>query len=168
MRFRTLSQKTKSCPIPINCFSRILTSLESASLPSRTKMKPQLVNPAVLSTRCTYRTSSGRQCRLAVFDPQSGLCQNHHADLKQNERADVANILFRDAQDFQTAQGINYSLRSLYWLAGKNRISARRAKVLAYISGLLLRTLPAIAAERDAGIIYQPNPPEPDPTKKPS
>jgi hypothetical protein len=33
-----------------------------------------------------------------------------------NERADVANILFRDAQDFQTAQGINHSLRCLYWL----------------------------------------------------
>ena len=131
-------------------------------------MKLQTAEPAMLPTRCTYRSASGRQCRLAIFDPQSGLCANHHADLKQNERADVANILFRDAQDFQTAQGINYSLRCLYWLVGKNRISARRAAVLAHISGLLLRTLPAMAAERDAGITYIPNPPEPDPTKKPS
>ncbi len=131
-------------------------------------MKLQTVNPAVLSTRCTYRSASGRQCRLAIFDPQSGLCANHHADLKQNERADVADILFRDAQDFQTAQGINYALRSLHWLVGKNRISSRRANVLAYICSLLLRTLPAIAAERQAGIIYIPNPPEPDPNKKPS
>ena len=100
-------------------------------------MKPQTVDPAVLSTRCTYRTSSGRQCRLAIFDPQSGLCANHHADLKQNERADVADILFRDSQDFQTAKGINLSLRSLHWLVGKNRISSRRANVLAYICGLL-------------------------------
>jgi hypothetical protein len=131
-------------------------------------MKLQTVNPDVLPTRCTYRSSSGRQCRLAIFDPQSGLCANHHADLKQNERADVADILFRDAQDFQTAQGINQSLRCLYWLVGKNRISARRASVLAHISGLLLRSLPAIAADREAGITWIPNPPEPDPTKKPS
>jgi hypothetical protein len=99
-------------------------------------MKLQTVNPAVRPTRCTYRSASGRQCRLSIFDPQSGLCANHRADLKQNERADVANILFRDARDLQTAQGIDYSLRCLYWLAGKNRISSRRAIALAYICQL--------------------------------
>jgi hypothetical protein len=131
-------------------------------------MKLAIVKPAVQSIRCTHRTASGRQCRLAISDAQSGLCANHHAELKQKERADVADVLFRDAQDFQTAQGINYSLRSLYWLVGKNRISSRRATVLAYISSLLLRTLPAIAAEQKAGIRYCPAQPEPDPTKKPS
>jgi len=94
-------------------------------------MKLQTVKPSVFPNRSTYRSASGRQCRLAIFDPQSGLCANHHADQKLNERADVADILFRGAQDLQTAQGINYSLRSLYWLAGKNRVSSRRAKVLA-------------------------------------
>src|SRR5712692_4095164 len=168
MHFRTLSQKMKGGRISSKCFSRILSSLESASLKSRTRMKLQTVDPAVLSTRCTYRSSSGRQCRLAIFDPQSGLCANHHADQKQNERADVADILFRDAQDFQTAQGINYSLRCLHWLVGKNRISSRRAHALAYICSLLLRTLPLMAAERKAGITYITNPPEPDPTQKPS
>src|SRR5258708_25805518 len=108
-------------------------------------MKPQTVDPAVLSTRCAYRTASGRQCRLAVFDPQSGLCANHHADLKQNERADVADILFRDSHDFQTAKGINRSLRSLHWLVVKNRISSRLANVLAYIFGMLPRPLPVLA-----------------------
>jgi hypothetical protein len=131
-------------------------------------MKLQTVEPAVFPTRCTYRSPSGRQCRLPIFDPQSGLCANHHAEQRQNERADVADILFRDAQDFQTAKGINQSLRCLYWLVGKNRISAPRARALAHISGLLLRTLPAIAADRIAGIAYTPDPPEPDPTKKPS
>jgi hypothetical protein len=111
-------------------------------------MKLQTVSPAVLPTRCSYRSASGRQCRLSIFDPQSGLCANHHADLKQNERADVANILFRDAQDFQTAQDINYSLRCLYWLA--SALTAPHGR------------------DRKAGITYVPNPPEPDPTKKPS
>ena len=131
-------------------------------------MKLAVVHSAVPSIRCAHRTASGRQCRLAISDPQSGLCANHHAELKEKERADVAGILFRDSQDFQTAQGINYSLRSLYWLVGKNRISSRRATVLAYISSLLLRTLPAIAAEREAGVTYSTDPPEPDPTRKPS
>ena len=131
-------------------------------------MKLTVVKPAGQSIRCTHRTASGRQCRLAISDAQSGLCANHHAELKQKERADVAGILFRDSQDFQTAQGINYSLRSLYWLVGKNHISSRRATVLAYISSLLLRTLPAIAAEEEAGVTYTPAQPEPDPTQKPS
>jgi hypothetical protein len=45
---------------------------------------------------------------------------------------------------FQNAQGINHSLGALYTLLAQGRISARRASVLAYISNLLLRTLPAI------------------------
>jgi len=64
--------------------------------------------------------------------------------------------------------GINQSLRCPNWLVGQKRISARRADVLAHISGLLLRTLPLIAVERKAGITWSPNQPEPDPTKKPS
>jgi hypothetical protein len=52
--------------------------------------------------------------------------------------------LTRDAEDFQNAQGINNSLGSLYYLLSEGIISPRRASVLAYISSLLLRTLPAI------------------------
>jgi hypothetical protein len=59
-------------------------------------------------------------------------------------------------------------LRNLYWLAAQNRISTRRAKVLAYICNLLLRTLPAIDADRAAGIKVSAPPPEPDPAQKPS
>ena len=49
-----------------------------------------------------------------------------------------------DAARFQNAQGINHSLRALYALLAQDRISPRRAAVLAYITSLLLRTLPAI------------------------
>jgi hypothetical protein len=73
----------------------------------------------------------------------------------------------------KTAQGINHSLRQLYWLTAQNPISTRRAAVLAYIGSLILRTLPQIDADRAAGIIDPIKPkqatiPEPDPTKKPS
>jgi hypothetical protein len=46
---------------------------------------------------------------------------------------------------------------NLYQLLAQNRISPRRAAILAYISSLLLRTLPQIDADKAAGII--------DPTK---
>jgi hypothetical protein len=136
-------------------------------------MKTQTAKSAVLCIRCAHRDSSGRQCRLLVSDAHSGLCPQHHAEQKKKERADVSDILLKVSQGFQTAQGINHSLRSLYVLAAQNRISSRRAAVLAYIGSLLLRTLPAIDADRAAGIIDPTKPkvpsiPDPDPSKKPS
>ncbi len=120
-------------------------------------MKPKKVTPVVLSARCTYRTDTGRRCRLSVSDAQSGLCRQHLAEQIQEQAADHRLQLIRNFQGFQTAQGINHSLKHLYELLAQNRISPRRASVLAYINSLLLRTLPAIDADRAAGII--------DPTK---
>ena len=59
----------------------------------------------------------------------------------------------RQANRFQNAQAINTSLNHLYDLLARDRISARRASTLAYISSLLLRTLPAIDKDTDRGII---------------
>ena len=161
-------------------------------------MKLQPAKSAIPSVRCAHRDSSARQCRLLASGPHSSLCPQHQAQQKQKESADFSNILFRDSQDFQTAQGINHSLRHLYWLTAQNSISSRRAAVLAYIGSLILRTLPQIDADNAAGIKYQPKKlaaaaitdspkplhvsvpepepaktwnasiPEPDPNKKPS
>jgi hypothetical protein len=105
---------------------------------------------AVLSNRCSYRTAGGRQCRQLSTDPRSGLC-SHHLQ-KQNEFADLTRPLLANWQGFQTAQGVNFALSNLYRLLAANRISARRAAVLAYINSLLLRTLPAIDADNAVGI----------------
>jgi hypothetical protein len=64
--------------------------------------------------------------------------------------ADLASALTGNSEQFQTAAGINRSLAELYTLLAQNRISPRRAAVLAYISNLLLRTLPAIEHESGA------------------
>src|SRR5882672_7893032 len=84
---------------------------------------------------------------------------------KTNGSRRLLGTLFENRRDFQTAQGVNNSLRSLYWLAAQNRISTRRASVLAYIGSLILRTLPQIDADNAAGIkdpiakpIPNPNP----------
>jgi len=55
--------------------------------------------------------------------------------------------LTQNACRFQNAQGVNHSLGALYTLLAQGRVSPRRASALAYISSLLLRTLPAIDAD---------------------
>lgn len=127
-------------------------------------MKPKAATPVVLTARCTYHTVTGRRCRLFVSDAHSSLCRQHRAEQIHDQSADHHPHLTRHFQGFQTAQGINYSLKGLYELLAQNRISPRRASVLAYINSLLLRTLPQIDADRAAGII---DPTLPKPLPKP-
>ncbi len=120
-------------------------------------MKSKTANAVVPSIRCAHRTPGGRQCRLPVSDARSGLCPQHRAAQQQIEAADHYLHLTTKFQYFQTAQGINYSLGNLYQLLAQNRISPRRAAVLAYINSLLLRTLPQIDADNAAGIKIPPS-----------
>src|SRR2546427_9708709 len=53
-------------------------------------------------------------------------------------------------QEFRDALTINHSLGELYKLQARNKITPRRAAVMAYTCNLLLRTLPAIYAEEGA------------------
>ncbi len=116
-------------------------------------MKSKSLASDVLSTRCSHRTAAGRQCRRLSADPQSRLCNHHHAVQKQKEAEDLSDALLARSQNFQTAQGINFALANIYRLLAANRISARRASVLAFINSLLLRTLPAIDYDRATGHI---------------
>lgn len=52
-----------------------------------------------------------------------------------------------DIQEFRAAVDIYHSLGELYKLQARNRITPRRAAVMAYTCNLLLRTLPAIACD---------------------
>ncbi len=115
-------------------------------------MKLQTVKLASPSRRCSHHDTHGRQCRSLASDARSSLCPQHRAEQKQVGTADYYQHLTTNFQFFQTAQGINYSLMNLYQLLAQNRISPRRAAVLSYISSLLLRTLPAIDADNEAGI----------------
>jgi len=93
--------------------------------------------------RCQHRTPTGRQCRSVVADPSSSFCAAHAAS-EPADSEDFTAALTEKACRFQNAAGINQSLGALYTLLAQGRISPRRASVLAYISNLLLRTLPAI------------------------
>jgi hypothetical protein len=147
-------------------------------------MKPQTANSVLQSARCSHLDPRGRQCRTLARDPCSGLCPHHLAEQQQELAADHFAHLTTRCHFFQIAQGINHSLLNLYQLLAQNRISPRRAAVLAYISSLLLRTLPAIIADNAAGVTYPTEPvpidvlvpdkdlgpdedPEPDPAPEP-
>src|SRR5260370_27562537 len=81
----------------------------------------------------------------ADSDQRLGCCRFHARQaLQAQETVDLLEPLTEQAADFQNVQGINNSLGALYKLLAEGRISPPRASVLAYISSLLLRTLPAI------------------------
>jgi hypothetical protein len=164
--------------------------------------------------RCEYRFANGMRCSLPCLpgttsergpvpsgapNPELQFC-SRHAKLAQAEpiEQDLSKFILKGSQDFQTAQGVNFSLANIFELLAKNRISPRRAAVLAYIASLLLRTHASIDRELalneentasvriDFGDLPRPNrnghpaqnpdatkhtavsAPEPDPTKKPS
>ena len=97
---------------------------------------------------CQQRSPSGRRCRMVVSDPDSGLCSRHAVLLQKDlDQADLAASLIGDIQEFRSAADINHSLGELYKLQARNKITPRRAAVMAYTANLLLRTLPAIAHE---------------------
>jgi hypothetical protein len=103
-------------------------------------MKPQ--NTQVLSiTTCRHRTRTGRRCRFPVSE-NSALCFRHATRLDAKlVDADLSAAFGNEPLDFRSAVQINDFLAKLSGLLTQNRISSRRAAVLAYIANLELRTL---------------------------
>jgi hypothetical protein len=88
---------------------------------------------------------------MAVSDPHSGLCSRQAALVQKDlDQADLAASLIGDVQEFRSAADINHSLGELYKLQARNKITPRRAAVMAYTCSLLLRTLPAVALETNS------------------
>ena len=103
--------------------------------------KPSPIND---SSRCTQRFANGKRCtNPAQLD--SSLCPGH-AKLSENrhETADLSATLTGGLADFTSPAAINDFLSRLLLLLAQNRISSRRAAVLAYITNQLLRTLCAM------------------------
>lgn len=99
------------------------------------------------AARCLHRTPAGRRCRSEASSESVGLCKRHAASRERQIAGVLTAALAGDGRTFLSAKGINHSLMQLHTLLVKDMISPRRAAVLAYISSLLLRTLPAIEDE---------------------
>jgi hypothetical protein len=127
-------------------------------------------NPSNTSSRCQHQFENGTRCRLLVLSADSAFCPRH-ARLGQNQpvEEELRAKLLKNWQDFQTAQGINFALSNLYDPVAQNRISTRRAAVLAYIRSPLLCSLPAIDYDSTKKI-KDPSQPRPkhDPSAKDS
>jgi hypothetical protein len=109
--------------------------------------KPSFINnPA----RCTYRFPNGRRCRLSATKGNPNFCPAHAPLPNQHDAAEIASTLTANLDDFTSAAQINNFLSRLLLLLAQDKISTRRAAVLAYITNQLLRTLPAIAKEENA------------------
>jgi len=100
--------------------------------------------PAKNQNRCRHFTANGRRCRLAILDKASGLCFRHVAREFLPSDEDLSPAFTGLLSGFQSASRIHAFLTETAVLLVQNRISTRRAVALAYISQLLLRTLPAI------------------------
>jgi hypothetical protein len=102
------------------------------------------------SARCNHRFSNGMRCRLNGFGTQP-FCPKHGQLLAPPpDPAEIASTLTVNLDDFTSAAQINDFLARLLLLLAQDKISTRRAAVLAYITNQLLRTLPAIAKEVNA------------------
>ncbi len=124
------------------------------------------------SARRNHRFPNGMRCRLIGFGSQP-FCPKHTqpaAAPPPPDPAEIASTLTADLDDFTSAAQINDFLSRLLLLLAQDKISTRRAAVLAYITNQLLRTLPAIAKEENAeptSFIFDAPRPErdlPDPT----
>ena len=131
-------------------------------------MTPQFAKSSSMNdpARCNYRFPNGMRCRLIGFGTQP-FCPKHTqvATPPPPEPAEIASTLTANLDDFTSAAQINDFLSRLLLLLAQDKISTRRAAVLAYITNQLLRTLPAIAKEEnreDTTIIFDMPGPERD------
>ena len=106
--------------------------------------KPSFINN---SSRCTHRFANRMRCRLYATAVNPNFCPAH-APLPANQpNPEIASPLTANLDDFTSAVQINDFLSRLLLLLAQDKISTRRAAVLAYITNQLLRTLPAIDKE---------------------
>jgi hypothetical protein len=111
-----------------------------------TKPAPH-ANRKVTPDRCLFRKSNGSQCR-SLAASNSELCAAHRVPAfspaivpdHQPVELDLAEELGITSRDFKGNEEIYYFLCKLTYLLSANRISSRRAAVLAYITSQALRT----------------------------
>jgi hypothetical protein len=99
---------------------------------------------------CQHFYPNGRRCRLSASLAHPNFCLTHARFPQNQPEPEIASTLTANLTDFTSAVQINDFLSRLLLLLAQDKISTRRAAVLAYITNQLLRTLPAIAKEENA------------------
>jgi hypothetical protein len=119
--------------------------------PSSPSSRPKSTKPPD-PTRCQFLSSVGRQCRMPRSSRHRTLCANH-AKREEDRHAQslaakqVARELASLSGDFKTASDVNHVLGKVLSLLAQGRIPRRDAIAFAYISQLLLQSLPKVQKE---------------------
>jgi hypothetical protein len=114
----------------------------------------QALSPQNDSSRCRYRSSNGKRCRLPGLESQSGLCSRHFLPTvatvphSPGDSADLSPAFPDLLSGFHSAVSIHAFLTQVTVLLVQNRVSTRRAAILAYLGQILLRNLSAINHEQ--------------------
>ena len=108
--------------------------------------------------RCQHYYPSGRRCRMPASDLHAGLCAQHFRQRLARDEADLSNALVGELKKFETAGEVNDVLSRLLILVSQDRVSPRRAAVIAYICNLLLRSVPKPDNEVPEIIVDMPGP----------
>jgi hypothetical protein len=99
-------------------------------------------------TRCTHRTSDSRRCQSSRAPNHKTLCAQHALqDLQLQNSKLVTEEIVGPEGDFYSVFAINRSLAKLFGATADNRIPARTATALAYISQLIMQTLHPLRRE---------------------
>ena len=116
---------------------------------------------------CTHRTRTGRRCHFPPFS-DTPLCVRRTPIRATLPETDLTETFGEEIlTDPRSATQINTFLGVLAFLVVENRVSPRRAAVLAYISSLLLRSLPAVQQENPPQFIFGLPRPKPQPEPQP-
>ena len=100
--------------------------------------------------RCSYHSPRGRHCNAHVSYPSARLCPRHLRSKSYRPDPELAGELLGTITEFESASDVTNFLSRLLILQAQDRISPRRAAVMAYTCNLLLRAHRAMDLEEIA------------------
>jgi hypothetical protein len=126
--------------------------------------------------RCRFTNARGVRCSHRLFDAATGLCSFHERIWSQEAAADAkatAELLTEDALELLDRDEIHIVLARLFRFVAEKRIEQSQGSLLAYITSLVLQTLPfrepAVSDNnRPVQIVWdllRPNPPASEQTE---
>ncbi|MGB7281503.1 MAG: hypothetical protein WBE13_04500 [Candidatus Acidiferrum sp.] len=126
------------------------TEEQTATSPQTAQSVPSQDSSPQDSSRCQHRFVNRTRCRHLASPSNPRFCPRH-ARLPENlQPDDLTAELSATLDDLDGLDGIYEFLAKLAILLAQNRVSTRRAAVLAYITNQLLRTFAAIRREEAA------------------
>jgi hypothetical protein len=124
--------------------------------------KPRTSTSTTIDSHCQHISPKGNRCHMLIDQnhrPANGaarptLCAYHADRLRASvppvDPEALAADLLGDIDDFSTAGSVNLFLGNLVKQLARKRIARRDAIALAYISQLLLNSLPALERQLEA------------------